>query len=566
MNILGISAYYHDSAAVLIKNGKVVTAVEEERYSRIKHDSSFPSKAIEYCLKANNLVIKDIDYISYYEKPLLKFERILETFVNTYPFSVKPFLKGIPEWLTSKIKVEQTIRKKLHYEKKIYFMPHHISHASVAFYPSPFKKAAILTIDGVGEYQTTGLWKGEGTQITLLKRIDFPHSLGLLYSTFTSFLGFRVNEDEYKLMGLAAYGKPIYAFKIKKLIEIKPDGSFKLDLSYFAFREEFSMWNKKFEELFGKPRNPSDSFEKHHKDIAASIQTVTEEVYFKILNHLYKLTNCQNLCVSGGVALNALANGKIYTRTLFKNACIFGAAGDNGAAIGSALYTYHSILNQPIRKNINTLYLGSSYSDKTIETELKKNDLLYKKFKNKQDLITVAVQLLKQGKIIGWFQGRMEFGPRALGSRSILAMPNPKSMKERVNIIKIREQFRPFAGSILQEKIHDYFEVPEKSFLSPFMTFCFHVKEEKRNKLAAIVHIDSTCRIQTVNKNNGIYYDLIKKLYEVTGIPCILNTSFNLKGEPIVEKPEQALKDFLKTEINHLVIGNFIISKFNHKE
>lgn len=569
MHILGISAYYHDSAACLLKDGEVLCALEEERFSRIKHDNNFPFLSIDRCLKLNNLTIEDIDYIAYYEKPLLKFERIMENFVETFPFSFKTFLKGMPEWLDYKIKIEQTIRKKLKFKGKIFFIPHHYSHAAAAFYPSSFNEAAILTIDGVGEYQTTGLWHGKENQISPLKSIDFPHSLGLLYSTFTAFLGFKVNEDEYKVMGLAAYGKPSLVNEVYKLIDVKEDGSFKLNMNYFSFREDFRMWSKEFKKLFGKPRQPDEKIEQKHTDLAASIQKVTEEIYFKILNHLNTLTKTPNLCLSGGVALNALANGKIYTHTPFKRVFVLGAAGDNGAALGATLFAYDYIKRHPgldlesrsNRHPITNLCLGSSYSNEQIELVLKENRLSYKKFDSEDKLLDKTALLLSQNKIIGWFQGRMEFGPRALGARSILAKPNPRSMKEKVNIVKIREQFRPFAGSILQEKVHEYFEVPEKNHFSPFMVFCFKVRKDKRQNLAAIVHKDNTCRIQTVNKDNGRYYTLIKKFGEKVGIPCILNTSFNLKGEPIVETPKQAIEDFLKSKIDHLVIGDFIIYK-----
>ena len=567
MLILGISAYYHDSAACIVKDGRIIVAVEEERFSRIKHDNNFPYKAIDFCLKYAATTINEIDYAIYYEKPLLKFERILETFVETWPFSLTPFLKGIPEWLDYKIKIEATI-KKLGFKKQIFFIPHHLSHAAACFYPSPFGKAAILTIDGVGEWQTTGLWKGEGNSIIPLKLLNFPDSLGLLYSTFTAHLGFKVNEDEYKLMGLAAYGKPMFVNKIHSIVNIKDDGSFKLNLKYLGFREGFSMYNKRFEELFGKARKPEEKITKRHADLASSIQQITEEIYFKTLNHLYSITKTDKLCLNGGVALNALANGKIYERTPFKKVYVFGAAGDSGAAIGSALYTHYVILsegseskNLAKRNKITNHYFGSEYSNEQIEPILKKYKLKYKKFKTEDELINKTAKLLSQGKIVGWFQGRSEFGPRALGNRSILCKPNPRNMKTKTNIIKRREQFRPFAGSILQEKVDEYFEVPEKNLWSPFMTFCFKVKKNKIKELAAIVHSDGTCRVQTVNQKNGLYYRLVKQFYSITGTSCILNTSFNLKGEPIVETPSQAIEDFFKTKIDYLVMGNFLVKR-----
>jgi len=567
MFILGISAFYHDSAAALIKNGQVVFAAEEERFSRVKHDNAFPFNAIKACLAYENILINDISYVTYYEKPLLKFERILQTFVETYPFSFKPFIKSIPEWIGEKIKVKFIIKKRLGYKGKIFFIPHHLSHASAAFYPSPFKESAILTADATGEYQTTSIWYAKNNDINLLKSINFPHSLGLFYSTFTSFLRFRVNEDEYKVMGLAAFGKPRFVNKIHEIVDIKSDGSFHLDMKYFAFRESFQMWSKKFERLFGKPRNPKENINQRHKDLAASIQKVTEEIYFKILNYLYSITKTKNLCVGGGVALNALANGKIYEKTPFKNVYIFGAAGDSGGAIGATLFTYRSLSIKPPRRwpkdssEVKSLSLGSSYDKNEIEIALKSHKVRYQKFDSEDKLLNTVVSLLNKDHVIGWFQGRMEFGPRALGNRSILAKPNPSSVKNRVNKIKIRELFRPFAGSILQEKVHEYFDVPEKNHFSPFMTFCFKVKKERSGQLAAIVHKDGTCRIQTVSKENGRFYRLIMAFYKRTGIPCILNTSFNLKGEPIIENPEQAIKDFLKTKMDCLCIGDFLVLK-----
>ncbi|MFZ5845262.1 MAG: carbamoyltransferase, partial [Patescibacteria group bacterium] len=467
------------------------------------------------------------------------------------------------DWLGQKIKVEQIIRRELGFRGNLKFIPHHLSHAAATYFTSGFTESAILTIDGVGEYQTTGLWKAKNNEIKALGAINFPHSLGLLYSTFTAFLGFKVNEDEYKLMGLAAYGKPVYAAKVRRLIEVKPDGSFALDLSYFSFRESFQMWNEKFERLLGKPRRASEPILRRHKDLAASIQKVTEETYLAALNHLSQITGCANLCVSGGVGLNALANGQIYSQTPFKKVHILGSAGDSGAAIGSALYTYHATLGRPRRNTLTSLSLGSRYTNSEIEMVLQRFPVTYQKFKAEKELIQRTVQLLSQGKIVGWFWDRCEYGPRALGHRSILALPRPRQMKERVNVIKRREQFRPFAASILEKHVHEYFIVPEKKHASPFMIFCFAVKKEKRKEIAAVVHRDNTCRVQTVSPVNGRYYLLLKEFYRQTGIPCILNTSFNLKGEPIVESPQQAIADFVKTQMDYLVIGDFLVSKTN---
>lgn len=564
MYILGISSYYHDSAAALIKDGIVLCAAEEERFTRIKHDNNFPLNSIEFCLKSQNIEISDIDYIAYYEKPLLKFERILETFVITYPFSIRPFLKTLPEWIIEKIKVEQKI-KKLGFRKKIFFIPHHYSHAAATFYPSGLNKAAIATIDGVGEYQTTVLWGGEKNKLIPLEEINFPDSLGLLYSTFTAFLGFRVNEDEYKVMGMAAYGKPVFKNRIYELIDVKDDGSFKLNLKYFKFREGFKMWDNRFEDIFGKPRKQTETTTQKHKDIAASIQLVTEEIYFKILNHLYSVTKTENLCLGGGVALNALANGKIFKNTPFKKIYVTGPAGDGGNAMGAALFSYYHILNNKRSlQRITNLYLGSFYSNEEIEAVLKEKKVTYKKFTNEKELIKKTAQLIANGSILGWFQGRMEYGPRALGARSILANPKKREMKDKVNKIKIRELFRPFAGSILESHMGRYFEIPKGSLFSPFMVFCFVVKEAMRKNMASIVHEDYTCRIHVVTKADGRYFRLIEEFYKITGIPVVLNTSFNLKGEPIVETPEHAVSDFLKTSLDYLAIGDFLVTKKQH--
>ena len=561
MKILGISAYYHDSAAVLIENGKVITALEEERFSRIKHDNTWPKQAIIHCLRLNKLKIADLDYIAYYEKPLLKFERILDTFVKTYPRSLTPFVQTMPEYLTHKLKIEQTIRQ-LGYKGQIKFVPHHLSHASAAYFSSNLTNAAILTVDGVGEYQTTALWQAKDKQIELLAELNFPHSLGLFYSTLTAFLGFRVNNDEYKVMGLSAYGQPRYVNKLKKLINLKPDGSFALNLKYFAFEYSNLMWNQDLEKLLGRPRQPEDKILAKHRDLASSLQLITEQVYFQMLRHLHSLTKTDNLCLSGGVALNALANGKIYTQTPFKKVHILGPSGDSGSALGAALYTYYQQKPRAKRQPIANLYLGTPTNDSAIRQLLDKNQLKYKRFSSQKELIKTTAKLLADNKIVGWWQGKMEFGPRALGHRSLLANPKQKSMKDKVNIIKRREFYRPFAASVLQEHVQELFDVPEKNHSSPFMNFCFQVKPKARKLIASIVHADNSCRIQTVNRrDNGIYYDLIRQFYRLTGIPAILNTSFNLSHEPIVEQAEQAIEDFVNTKMDALVIEKWLIER-----
>lgn len=562
MNILGISAFYHDSAAVLYVDGTLVSGIEEERFSRIKHDNAFPFKAIAYCLDSVGLTTDDIDAVAYYEKPLLKFERLLETFVVTYPFALRPFLQAIPDWLGQKINVENMIRKKVGFSGKIYYVPHHMSHAAAAYYSSSFRDAAVFTIDGVGEYQTTALWKGEKGKLVPLGSIDFPHSVGLLYSTFTAYLGFKVNEDEYKVMGLSAYGSPAYIQDVYRLIDVKPDGSFRLNMKYFSYRETFRMFNDRFISLFGPPRKPGEKVEKRHRDIAASIQFVMEELLFAMLGHLHALTKSTNLCMGGGVALNALANGKIYTRTPFKKVHILGAAGDSGAAIGAALYVQRQVDRGNTPQQIKALYLGSAYGNESIEAVLHcYPKLSYRIFSDERELLRSVATMLSKGKTVGWFWGRTEYGPRALGARSILSRPSPRSMKDTMNKIKRREEFRPFAGSILQDHVHEYFYTPEKKYYSPFMNICLIVREKKRKELAAIVHEDNTCRIQTVSPDNGRYYRLIKEFYNQTGTPCVLNTSFNVMGEPIVEHPRQAIEDFLKTDMDFLCINNILLQK-----
>ena len=560
MYILGISAFYHDSAAVLLKNGQIICAIEEERLSRIKHDNSFPLLAINQCLEEAGITINEVKAVAYYEKPLLKFERILESVVKDFPFSLKLFTRAIPDWLGNKIKVDSIIKTKLKHTGDIFYIPHHLSHAAAAFYTSPYKNAAILTTDGVGEYQTTALWIGEENRIKLIKSLNFPHSIGLLYSIFTSFLGFKVNEDEYKLMGLSAYGKPEYKHNIYKILDLESDGSFQIKPGYLNLEDYRSPWTSNFTKLFGNPKKTSEPFRARHKNIAASIQETTEEVYLRILNHLQSLTTHADLCVGGGVGLNALANGKIYKNTLFKQCSVFGAAGDSGAALGAALFYWHSVLNNKPRTVLDNLKIGTSYETKDVQNTLKKKRIKYKQY-SLDNLTTHVSKLLSGGAVVGWFQGQMEFGPRSLGGRSILANPSKAGMKTKVNTIKLREQYRPFAGSVLQEKVHELFEVPEPNHSSPFMTFCFKVRPSKISLLSSITHKDGTCRIQTVNESDPIYYQLIKKFNQLTGIPCLLNTSFNLGGEPIVETPEQAITDFQKTKLDYLVIDNFLLSK-----
>lgn len=560
MVILGVSAYYHDSAASLIKDGKVVAACEEERFSRAKHDNNFPFRAIESCLKESGLSIGEVDYVAYYEKPLLKLERAIENYVETFPRSWLSFVRDFPPFLMNKTDVERVLRKDLGYQGKVLYVPHHLSHAWSAYVNSGFKRAAVLTIDGVGEYTTTALWHVREGKIKLLKSVEYPHSIGLLYSTFTAFLGFQVNNDEYKMMGLAAYGRPRYLNKVRKLIDLKEDGSFRLRMKYFAFPTRQKMWSKVFEEVFGMPRQRDGKLLQGHKDIAASIQRLTEEVYFKMANYLQEITGEERLCVGGGVGLNALANGGLLEKTGFQQVTIFGPAGDGGAALGAASYACQAIDGLLVKTN--NLYLGSHYEGEAIEKVLKRRGLKYRRESSKQELVKRVAKLIAEGKLVGWFQGRMEYGPRALGSRSILAKPGPRSMKDSVNVVKRREDFRPFAASVMEEHARKMFVIPGESVYYPAMNFCFQVRKSWKRKVAALVHADGSCRIQTVNKReNGLYYDLIREFYELTGVPCVLNTSFNVGSEPIVELPEQAVDDFLANDIDYLAIGNYLVRK-----
>lgn len=559
MYILGISCFYHDSAACLIKDGKLVAAAEEERFSRIKHDNGFPHQAIAFCLKQAGISVKDLFYIGFYEKPFLKFERILYTNLATFPFSFPFFLKAIPVWIKEKLWMSQLIKKELKYSGEVLFVDHHLSHAASSFLVSPFEKATILTLDAVGEWTTSAYGLGEGSNLVLEKEINFPHSLGMFYSAFTAHLGFEVMEGEYKVMGLAAFGKPKYIDQIKKVIKIFPDGSFQLNLDYFAFHFGEKMTNKKFEKIFGRPRGKDDPVTEYHQDLAASLQAVTEEIILKMCHFLYKKHKTDNLCLAGGVALNCVANGKILKETPFKNIFIQPAAGDAGGALGMAFYIWNVLLGKPRNFVMDHAYWGPEYSNKEIEDFLKKNRVKYRHL-GQNELIKTTARLIAENKVVGWFHGRMEFGPRALGHRSILANASSAEMKEIINRkIKHREPFRPFAPSVLTEYSSQYFDLKPES---PFMLLVADVYPQKRKIIPAITHVDGTARVQTVRKEvNGRYYDLIKEYHSLTGVPIILNTSFNVRGEPIVCNPEDAYNCFMKTDIDCLVLENFLIEK-----
>jgi len=591
MYILGISCFYHDAAAALIKDGKLIAAAEEERFSRVKHDFGFPENAINFCLDYAGISGKDLDYVVFYEKPFHKFERILMTTLQNFPKSWKVFREAMITWLGDKLWVKSHIKDKLDIEeKKILFGEHHLSHAASAFYPSPFEEAAILTVDGVGEWTTATMGIGKGTGIKLLKEIRFPHSLGLLYSAFTAFLGFKVNNGEYKVMGMAPYGEPRYVDRIyDNLIKVASDGSFWVNMDYFSYHySDERTYNAKFEDLFGKPRDPEMNFftsntrfpsyfgekpsnyqelcreNEHYADIAASIQRVTEEVLLKLVNSLYKESGMKNLCIAGGVGLNSKANGRILCETPFEELFIQPSAGDGGGALGAALHVYHGLLGKPRTFVMEHAYWGKEYSENEIKVFLESNDISYEYISDDDRLFDRLVDDLVGGKVVGWFQGRFEWGPRALGNRSILADPRSEEMKDLVNVkIKFREPFRPFAPVILEENTQDFFygnNIAEQ-FPARYMLFVLPLKESKAETINAVNHM-GTGRLQTIREEwNPRYYQIVKKFGEATGIPVLLNTSFNLRGEPIVDSPANAFNTFNKSGIDVLVLENFMIRK-----
>jgi carbamoyltransferase len=591
MNILGISCYFHDAAAALLKDGDLVAAAEEERFSRIKHDFEFPENAIEFCLERGGIEAGDLDYVIFFEKPFIKFERLLLCSMQTFPRSMKLFREAMVTWLGDKLWVKHLLLNKLGVPaSKVLFSEHHLSHAASTFYCSPFDEAAILTVDGVGEWTTAALGVGRGTDIKLVREIRFPHSLGLLYSAFTAFLGFEVNEGEYKVMGMAPFGEPRYVDKVYEVVHVDNDGGFELDMEYFSFHySSEKTYNKRFEELFGKARDQKAHFftpatgypsyfgdkpsnfeelgkeNQYYADIAASIQSVTEQIMLKMANYAYKETGINKLCMAGGVALNSVANKKILAETPFEEIYIQPAAGDGGGAVGAALYGYHALLGKPRGFVMEHAYWGEEHSASDTEEFLKENNIPYEEIEDDEKLFTHVVDNLMRGKVIGWHQGRFEWGPRALGNRSILADPRREDMKDIVNVkIKFREPFRPFAPSVLVEKAGDYFALddPEKHYPARFMLYVTDVKEDKRGVLPAITHVDGTGRLQTVRKElNPRFHRLIETFGVATGVPVLLNTSFNLKGEPIVNTPGEAFNSFSKSGMDILVLGNFVVDK-----
>jgi carbamoyltransferase len=594
MNILGISCFYHDAAAALLRDGNLIAAAEEERFSRKKHDYNFPQLAIDFCLEKAGLKPGDLDYVVFHEKPLVKFERILMSVLGAYPKTSRVFREAMVAWFNEKLWIKGRILKKLGIpQDRILFSEHHLSHAASAMFCSPFTEAAIMTVDGVGEWTTTTLgrgradWSGGGeNRIELFEEIHFPNSLGLLYSAFTAFLGFEVNEGEYKVMGMAPYGEPRYLDKVYKLIDVNADGSFRLNMDYFAFHKSTEhSFNSRFADLFGTPRRRDADFytltthplrdhpqwdnriaddNQKYADIAASIQRATEEILLKMANHLHERTGLTKLCVAGGVMLNSVANGRILRETAFDDMFIQPAAGDAGAALGAALWVHHVLLQQPRKFVLEHCYWGESFADAAIGDFLRANNIPHEQIDNEELLLDRVVDQIIQGKVFGWFKGRFEWGPRALGNRSILADPRRAEMKGIVNEkIKFREPFRPFAPVILDERTREYFDLPESKnhHAARFMQFVTPIREEKQSLIPAVNH-QGTGRLQTIQRDvNPAYYRLVEKFGEATGVPVLLNTSYNLRGEPMVSTPANAFRTFSNSGLDLLVMENFLIRK-----
>ena len=587
MNILGISAFYHDSAAALIRDGEIIAAAQEERFTRIKHDYRFPENAIKFCLDYASLKPDELDYVAFYDKPFLKFERILETYLQYAPIGIRSFIKAMPLWIKKKVWMKSLIQDALgDFKGPILFPQHHLSHAASAFFPSPFPEAAIITTDGVGEWTTTSMGIGEENNVQLLKEIKFPHSLGMLYSAFTYYTGFKVNSGEYKVMGLAPYGEPKYVQLIlENILDLKDDGSFQLNMKYFNFAAGLTMTNNRFHKLFGgPPRRRESLLTQKEMDLARSVQEVTEMVILNMARYVKKETGKKDLCLAGGVALNCVANGKILREGLFENIWIQPAAGDAGGALGAALAVWYQYLgfSRIVDGNLDFQkgsYLGPEYGDGEIRKYLESKQIPFRELE-RDEIIKLTAELLSQENVIGWFRGRMEFGPRALGTRSILGDAGSPKMQKKLNLkIKFRESFRPFAPSVLAEDVSDYFELDRPS---PYMLLVAEVKKDlqhqmneeelklfgidklniARSTIPAVTHVDYSARIQTVHKEtNPDYWELIKKFQELTGYPVIVNTSFNVRGEPIVCSPQDAYQCFMRTEMDYLVLGNFLLDK-----
>lgn len=591
MYILGLSFFYHEAAAALIKDGEIIAASAEERFSRQKHDSSYPKLAIEFCLEQAGITAKDLDYVVFYEKPFVKFERLFMTALATFPDSYRFFRESMLSFLPEKLWVRNIIKDKLGVGRdKILSVPHHLSHAASSFYCSPFEEAAVITLDGVGEWSCGSYGVGKTNKLSITKELRFPHSIGLLYSAFTSFLGFEVNDGEYKVMGMAPYGTPRYSDKVHQLLKVANDGSIKLNMKYFCFHASLDQnVTAEFVKLFGKPRDKNLHFftptsgypsyfgkkptnytevanlNQHYADIAASLQLVTEEVILKIVEHVYQTTKKSNLVMAGGVALNSVANGRVVRESKFKNVYIQPAAGDDGGALGAALYIYHHVLGKKRNSTLNKAYLGKEFSEAEIKHFLDERKIKHRFVADKEKLADFIASALAKKEVVGLYQGRFEWGPRALGNRSIIADPRSEEMKEIVNTkIKFREPYRPFAPAVLEEKADEYFDLEEakNNYLAKFMLMVAPVKENKKKVIPAVTHVDGSARLQTVDKvDNPLYRKIIEKFEEKTGVAVIMNTSFNLKGEPIVTTPENAYNTFMKSGLDYLVMERFVVSK-----
>jgi len=559
MNILGVSCFYHDSAACLVKDGKIIAAASEERFNRKKNSPDFPVNAINFCLQAGELTIYDIDYLGFYEKPYLKFYRTILGHLQSYPFSLKNFLDIIPSWLQDRLIMPLVFEREIGYKGKVLFIKHHLSHAASTFLVSPFQEAAILTADAVGEWATTAYGIGKTNDIKILKEIQFPDSLGLVYTAVTTYLGFEALEGEGKVMGLAGYGNPIYLDKFKEIVTVKLDGSYRIDTRFFGFNKGFRMYSKSFVKTFGEERKPDDKIEQRHCDIAASLQKFIEETVILIARNLYSQTGIEKLCLAGGLFLNCVLNHKILEETPFKKVFVQPASGDSGGALGVAVYIYNSLLKNRRDYIMDSAYLGPEFSSDNIRRILVNQGLNFKELEY-PELVKYIAKKITEDKIVGWFQGRMEFGPRALGSRSILANPcNPK-IKEILNLkVKNREPFRPYAPAVLEEKSEEFFKLKD---VSPFMLLAPLVKDEKKELIPGVTHMDGTARVQTVSKKiNPKFWDLIHEFENITGIPMLVNTSFNLRGEPIVCSPYDAIAAFKKSQMDCLVLENYIVER-----
>ncbi len=564
MIVLGISCFYHDSGAALVRDGQLVAAAEEERFNRQKHYNGFPSRAVQYCLDEAGVTIDQVNYIGFYEKPLVKFSRILEVILADWPRTYMSWIRSMPVWLGNKLHIGRVIQKELGTDQDILYCQHHLSHAASAFLVSPFQEAAIITADGVGEWSTTAWGVGRGTAIHLEKEIRFPHSVGLLFSAITAYLGFRVNDAEWKVMGLAPYGTPRYLDKFREVVELKDDGSFRLNMKYFAHTYSTRrMFNRRWEELFGRPQRPREAeLDEFHSDIAASGQKMVEEIMVTMARHVHRTTGLDNVCIAGGVGLNCVANWRILQESGFKDIFIQPAAGDSGGALGTAFYIYNSVLGHPRTYVMRDACCGPAFTDAQIIKTLQANEAVFEVCDREEDLLNRTARWIADGKVVAWYQGRMEFGPRALGARSLLADARNPKMKDIINAkVKFREAFRPFAPAVLKEHAHEYFDMPA-GMDAPFMLLVPSVRPEKRAVIPAVTHQDGTGRVQTVTEqDNGRYYRVIKTFAALTGVPVVINTSFNVRGEPIVCTPQDAYNTFVKTGIDILVMGNCVVTE-----